>query len=58
VHFGVPGNHQFADLNSPSGFDLYNLKIGHIKLPAAPTFTFHLKEFYSANQVAEIVKLE
>lgn len=37
---GVPSTHPFADMDNQAGEDsgLYNLKIGPVRLPAAPTF--------------------
>ena len=42
---GVPRSHPFADLDNEAGPDsgLYNLRIGPIRLPAAPTFAVRIQ---------------
>ena len=44
TNIGVPRDHQLADRNSPAGeSNLYNLKIGPIEMPCAPTFVVRLR---------------
>ena len=51
INVGVPREHQLADLSSRAGSsDLFNLKIGPIKLPVAPTFMIKLGKNAQANQ--------
>lgn len=43
INIGVPITHPFADTQSQAGNSgLYNLRIGPIKLPVAPTFMIRL----------------
>ena len=44
INIGVPSTHPFADTNSQAGNSgLYNLRIGPIRLPVAPTFMIRLQ---------------
>lgn len=43
ITLGVPRDHPFADLDGPSGNGgLHNIRIGPVRLPAAPTFVVKL----------------
>jgi len=44
INIGVPRSHPFADTNSEAGNSgLYNLRIGPIRLPVAPTFMIRMQ---------------
>ena len=50
---GVPRTHPFADLDNQAGESsgLYNLKIGQVRLPAAPTFAVKIQAAVDGAQI-------
>ena len=41
---GVEPNHPFADLENHTGSGLYNMRVGELRFPAAPTFYVKLEK--------------